>query len=57
MFFPCANPCMLLQVEKFSKTVECIGQDTISAIAEAGPQAKVGILYLSGVLNCGPLCV
>ena len=35
--------CHLPQVEKFSKTVECIGQDTISTIAKAGPEAKVGI--------------
>ena len=29
------------QVEKFSKTVACIGQSNISAIAKAGPEAKV----------------
>ena len=36
----------LLQVAKFSKTVECIGQETIGVIARAGPQAKVIILYM-----------
>lgn len=48
---------MLLQVEKFSKTVECIGQGTISAIAEAGPQAKVGILPVWSTELWTPLCL
>lgn len=35
-----------MQVAKFSKAVQCIGQSTISTIARAGPQAKVAMREL-----------
>jgi major vault protein len=41
----------LIEVDKFSKTVDCIGQDTIGTIAKAGPQAKMQILQALGIRN------
>ncbi|CAI8049163.1 Major vault protein [Geodia barretti] len=40
-----------IEVEKFSKTVDCIGQSTISTIAKAGPQAKMQLLQGLGIQN------